>query len=70
MLPPQFNLNTIPTRVSYGTRITVAGQLVANGSPVANPTLVLERRLYPSNTYTPVAAVRRMPTGGSRLRCR
>ncbi len=58
MLPPQFNLNTIPTRVSYGTRITVAGQLVANGSPVANPTLVLERRLYPSNTYAPVATVR------------
>ena len=57
VLPPQFNLNTIPTRVSYGTRITVVGQLVANGSPVANPTLVLERRLYPSNSYTPVAAV-------------
>ena len=57
VLPPQFNLNTIPTRVSYATRITVVGQLVANGSPVANPTLVLERRLYPSNSYTPVAAI-------------
>ncbi len=56
-LPPQFNLNTIPTRVSYGTRITVVGQLVANGSPVANPTLILERRLYPSETYSPVAAI-------------
>ncbi len=58
VLPPQFNLNTIPTRVNYNTRITVVGQLVANGSPVANPTLILERRLYPSDTYTPVAAVR------------
>lgn len=56
-LPPQFNLNTIPTRVAYGTRIVVAGQLVANGSPVANPTLILERRLYPSTTYSPVAAI-------------
>ncbi len=49
-LPPQFNLNIIPTRVTYATSITVVGQLVANGSPVANPTLVLERRLYPSDT--------------------
>jgi len=56
-LPPQFNLNYIPTRVAYGTHITVVGQLVANGSPVVNPTLVLERRLYPSDTYTPVATV-------------
>ena len=57
-LPPQFNLNFIPTRVSYGTRITVVGQLVANGNAVANPTLVLERRLYPSDTYTPVATIK------------
>jgi hypothetical protein len=62
-LPPQFNLNYIPTRVSYGTTISVVGQLVANGSPVANPTLVLERRLYPSDTYTPVAAIRADDSG-------
>jgi len=34
------------------------GQLVANGNAVANPTLVLERRLYPSDTYTPVATIK------------
>lgn len=56
-LPPQFNLNYIPTSVPYGTRIDVVGQLVANGAPVANPTLILERRLYPSETYSPVASV-------------
>jgi hypothetical protein len=62
-LPPQFNLNRIPTRVNYNTRITVVGQLVANGIPVANPTLVLERRLYPSQTYAPVAAIRADASG-------
>ena len=56
-LPPQFNLNSIRSRVQYGTRVTIAGQLVANGNPVARPTLIVERRLYPSSTYSPVGQV-------------
>jgi hypothetical protein len=62
-LPPDFHLNTIPTRTQYGARITVAGQLVADGKPVADPTLILERRLYPSSTYTPVARLAGNSTG-------
>jgi len=56
-LPPQFNLNAIPARTAYDTRIIVSGQLVANGSPVSDPNLILERRLYPSSTYTAVGRV-------------
>jgi hypothetical protein len=55
--PPQFNLNRIPTSVSYNTRIAVVGQLVANGAAVANPDIILERRLYPSDTYAPIGHV-------------
>lgn len=61
--PPSFHLNTIPARVSYGGRVTIAGQLIANGSPVDDPTLILERRLYPDSTYTPVGVVKGGPTG-------
>jgi hypothetical protein len=62
-LPPQVNLNSIPSRVQYGTRVTIAGQLVANGNPVARPTLIVERRLYPSSTYSPVGQVIGSDTG-------
>ncbi len=62
-LPPQFNLNHIPTTVAYNANITVAGQLIANGSPVSHPVLTLERRLYPSNTYTAVKLVQADDSG-------
>jgi hypothetical protein len=49
--PPQFNLNDTPTLVEYGRRVVVAGQLKSGGRAVRNPRLVLERRLWPSDTY-------------------
>jgi hypothetical protein len=49
--PPQFNLNDTPSLVQYGRRLVVAGQLKSGGRAVKNPRLVLERRLWPSDTY-------------------
>lgn len=49
--PPDFNLNTIPTKLSYGNRLTVAGRLELNAKPVKKQQLYVERRLMTDEDY-------------------
>lgn len=58
VFPPDFNLNSIPTRVDYRSEVVVGGQLKNNGSGVAKARVYLERRLYPSDTYRPAGVIR------------
>ena len=50
--PPQFNLNAIPNKVAYGTKLVIAGRLKHNGANVRKPRLVLEQRVWPKSDYT------------------
>jgi hypothetical protein len=51
MLPPDFGLNQIPTRVGYGDTVTVVGALAFGGGRIKKPVLVLERRAFPDRDY-------------------
>ena len=58
VFPPDFNLNSIPSRVDYRTRVVVGGRLKNNGSGVRKARIYLERRLYPKDTYRPAGSIR------------
>lgn len=51
VLPPDFGLNTVPTKVDFGSKTVVAGALSFGGSRVKSPTLVLERRVWPETDF-------------------
>lgn len=56
--PPAFNLNTFKTSVPYGTRQVISGRLVHNGAGVSKPVLVVERRVWPSDTFSTFGTVK------------
>lgn len=51
VLPPDFGLNDVPSKVSFGGKTVVVGALSFGGSRVKNPTLVLERRVWPETDF-------------------
>jgi hypothetical protein len=51
VLPPDFGLNNVPSRVGYGGKTVVAGALSFGGARVKSPTLVLERRVWPDREF-------------------
>lgn len=55
--PPNFNLNAFKTTVPYGTRQVISGRLVHNGVGVAKPVLIVERRVWPSGTFSAFGTV-------------
>ncbi|MFN8111253.1 MAG: hypothetical protein U0Y82_15645 [Thermoleophilia bacterium] len=57
VVPPKFNLAKLPAKVTYGRRLVISGQLTVSGKPVANPPLVVERRVWPASEYTPYGTV-------------
>lgn len=61
--PPQFNLNSFPTTVKYGTRQVISGQLINNGTPVSQPKLILEQRVWPNADYNAYGTVTGDATG-------
>lgn len=70
VFPPDFNLNSIPSRVKYRTRVLVAGKLKNNGSGVRKARVYLERRLYPSDRFRPAGSIRTGPGGRFRFALR
>lgn len=70
VFPPDFNLNSIPSRVDYRTQVVVGGQLKNNGAGVAKTKIQLERRLYPSDTYRPAGSITTGPGGRFRFALR
>lgn len=56
--PPDFNLNTIPTKLGYGYRLTVAGRLVNNGTPVKRTRIHIERRFLKDPVHRVFGTVR------------
>jgi hypothetical protein len=70
ILPPDFNLNSIPTRVDYRKLVLVAGQLRHNGAVVKRGRLFLERRLWPSDRFRPAGTVRTNQAGRFRFALR
>jgi hypothetical protein len=58
VFPPDFNLNSVPSRVDYRTTVVVGGQLKNNGAGVPKARVYLERRLYPSDTFRPAGMIR------------
>jgi hypothetical protein len=63
VFPPDFNLNTIPSRVDYRKTVVVSGQLKNNGAGVAKARLYLERRTYPSDQFKAAGTIRTNPQG-------
>ena len=63
VFPPDFNLNTIPSRVDYRETVVVSGQLKNNGAGVGKARLYLERRTWPSDTFRASGMIRTNPQG-------
>jgi hypothetical protein len=63
VFPPDFNLNTIPSKVPYRQTVVVSGQLKNNGAGVGKARLYLERRTYPSDTFRAAGSIRTNPQG-------
>jgi hypothetical protein len=70
VVPPDFNLNSIPNRVDYRKLVLVAGQLRHNGAVVKRGRLFLERRLWPSDRFRPAGTVLTNQAGGFRFALR
>jgi hypothetical protein len=51
VLPPDFGLNDLPSKVQFGGKTTVVGALSFGGARVSKPTLVLERRVWPEKEF-------------------
>lgn len=49
--PPDFGLNSVPSKVDFGGHTIVSGALKFGGARVQKPTLVLERRVWPERDY-------------------
>jgi hypothetical protein len=49
--PPDFGLNNVPTKTDFGSKTVVAGALSFGGSRVKNPTLILEKRVWPETDF-------------------
>ncbi len=67
---PNFNLNSIPSKVTFKRRIVVSGRLVHNGRRVRRARLRLERRFWPSRGYRRGRVVRTDARGRFRFRLR
>ncbi len=67
VFPPDFNLNSVPSRVDYRTTVVVGGRLKNNGAGVSKARVYLERRLYPSDTFRPAGLIRTGPGGRFRF---
>ena len=67
VFPPDFNLNSVPSRVDYRTTVTVGGRLKNNGAGVSKARVYLERRLYPSDAFRPAGMIRTGPGGRFRF---
>lgn len=63
VFPPDFNLNTLPSRVDYRQTVVVSGQLKNNGAGVGKARLYVERRTYPSDQFKAAGTVRTNPQG-------
>ena len=66
--PPDFNLNTVPSRVSFKKRVIVSGRLKSRGRAVRRARLRLERLVYPNRKFLPHGTVRTDNRGRFRFR--
>lgn len=67
VFPPDFNLNSIPSKVDFGRRLVIGGQLKNNGAAVKKARLFLERRTYPSDTFRAAGVVNTNNSGRFRF---
>ena len=67
VFPPDFNLNSIPTKVDFGRNLVVGGQLKNNGAAVKRARLFLERRTYPSDAFKAAGVVNTNNSGRFRF---
>jgi hypothetical protein len=55
VFPPDFNLNSVPSKVEFGRRVVIGGQLKNNGASVKKARLYLERRIFRTTLPRPTA---------------
>ena len=67
VFPPDFNLNSIPSKVNFGRRLVVGGQLRNNGAAVRKARLFLERRTYPRAAFKAAGVIRTNTSGRFRF---
>ena len=70
VFPPDFNLNSIPSKVDFGRTLVVGGQLKNNGAAVKKARLFLERRTYPSDSFQAAGVVNTNNSGRFRFALR
>ena len=67
VFPPDFNLNSLPSKVDFGRMLVVGGQLKNNGAAVKKARLFLEKRTYPSDDFRAAGVVNTNNSGRFRF---